>query len=462
MLFTIEQLLSRYGVNVADTPYDGWDEINSRVFDAADFFRIAGMEKYRMNFAESRKREIAIKSIESGDVYIALSSRLKAVNARLRELGEYGRQNSLFHSVELSDEETAIADEVRRLRSEKADLAGEMGRLISAGSEGLRKGRVLTYKDTTLINSLENMREIMPELRGADAVSLEHVPIFTRAFDELPEKLALGDRFAVVGGPCLLSTGEMAISVIHRDGRSCLFDFNTGNYSGNLVDYDAMGPYIRDNADDIVKILFENKKRSLSVQDYESLRLPMEFARLLDIPVVIPLPDTAYMKYIDAITSCLTPDIHRLAAGDFASEILKVSELFLGAIEELGRRLKPPEFTAFHFGDETAMKVFYDGRKRYYDKIASAGHGLETISNKEDRLESVTDYIFYLALPFYLWGIENIIEVDPLGETDSLRKCARIHGSEISLFGMLYPERLGKSASGAMSMSSVEDKEYLA
>jgi hypothetical protein len=461
MLFTIGQLLSRYGVNVEDTPYDGQDEVNSRVFEAADFFRIAGIEKHKMNFARSRKRETAIKSIESGDAYIALSSRLKAVKARLGELSERGGHNAPFRNADMTGRDTAAAEEIRSLRLEKADLTGEMERLIAAGAGDLRENRVLTYKNTTLINSLENMREVLPELRGADTGSLEHVPVFTRGFGELPAKLALGGRFAVVGGPCLLGTGEMVISVIHRDGRSSGFDFNTGNHSGDLRDYDALGPYIRDNSGDIVKILFENKKRSLTVQDYEALRLPMEFARLLDIPVVIPLPDSSYMKYIASVTSCLAPDVSGPAAGDFAAEIRSVSELFLDAIGELGRRLRPPAFTALHSGDKAATRAFYDGRKPFYDKIASAAHGLETISGKNDRIDSVTDYIFYLALPFYLWGVENIIEIDPLGETDSLRKCARAHGSAISLFGMLYPEKLDKSATRAMSMAPVEEKEYL-
>jgi hypothetical protein len=460
MLFTIERLLARYGVNVKDTPYDGQDEINSRVFDAADFFRIAGMEKYKMNFAASRKRQTANESVESDGVCIALSSRLEAVGARLRELREYGRQNAFFQSAELTGKEAALAEAIRGLRSEKAGLAEEIGRLIALNAGEKREERVLTYKDTVLVNSMENMREVLPELRGLDAGSLEHVPVFTRAFDELPAKLARGDRFAVVGGPCLLGTGEMVVRVLRRDGRSCLFDFNTGNHSANLRDCDAMGPYIRENAGDIAKILFENKKRSLTVQDYESLRLPMEFARLLDIPVVIPLPDAAYMKYIDSVASCLAPDIRDSAAGDFAAEMQRVLKLFLDAIEALRRRLRPPKMLVLHAGDGAAMRAFYDGRKPYCDKLASTSQGLGTISGKPDRIESVTDYIFYLALPFYLWGIENIVEVDSLGEADSLRKCARAHGSGISLFGTLYPERLDKSASRAMSMAPVEEKEY--
>jgi hypothetical protein len=167
------------------------------------------------------------------------------------------------------------------------------------------------------------------------------------------------------------------------------------------------------------------------------------------------------MKYIDAIASCAAPDVRASAAADFASEISAVSKLFLDAIDELRRRLRPRKLMAFHAGDEEGLKAFYDGRKPYYDKYISAGRAAGQITSKADRFDSVTDYIFYPALPFYLWGIPNIIEVDPIGETDSLRKCASAHGNELSIFGVMYPEMLDKTASRAMSMALPEDKEYM-
>jgi hypothetical protein len=413
-----------------------------------------------MNFAGPRKRKAATEAVKAGSAYGALSSRLDAAKARIRELNEYGRKNSLFQSAELTEEEASVSSEIKCLRVEKNSLMDEIGRLILSGAGPRKEESVLTYKDTVLCSSLENMRTILPELRGMDAGRLGRIPMFTRAFDELPAKLNGGERLAVVGGPCLLGTGEMLIRVIHRDGNSFHFDFNTGNYSGNLRDEDAVGPHIRENAGKIVKILFENRKDALTLQDRESLRSPIEFARLLDVPVVIPLPDAAYVKYIDAIASPAAPEVRDSAKGDFAAEIRRVSELFLDEIDELARHLRPPKLAALHAGDEAGLEAFYAGRKRYYDRFISFNQGLAPITRKTDMVESVTDYIFYPALPFYLWGIENIVQVDSLNETDSLRKCASAHGSAIALFGALYPEMLDKSASRAMSMAPVEEKEY--
>jgi hypothetical protein len=460
VLFTISQLTSRHGVKVENTPYAGQDEINSCVFDATDFFKVADIEKYKMNFVASRRREAAIEALKAGEAYAALSARLEAVKNRIRELNEYSKKRAFFQNATPTEEESFVARETRNLRTEKKRLLDEIGRLVLLNVGARKEERVLTYKETVLCNSLENMRAILPELRGIDADRLEKTPIFTKSFDELPAKLNGGKPSAIVGGPCLLGTGEMLIRVIHRDGSAFCFDFNTGNYSGNLRDENAVGPHIRENADNIVKILFENKKTALSLQDCEFLRTPMEFARLLDVPVVIPLPDAAYMKYIDAIASSAAPGVRDSAKGDFAAEIRRVSQLFLDVIEELRRRLRPPKLEVLHAGDQRGLDAFYKGRRRYYERFSSFNQGLAPITRETDMVESVTDYIFYPALPFYLWGIENIVQVDSLNETDSLRKCANAHGSDITVFGVLYPEMLDKSASRAMSMAPVELKEY--
>jgi hypothetical protein len=120
-----------------------------------------------------------------------------------------------------------------------------------------------------------------------------------------------------------------------------------------------------------------------------------------------------------------------------------------------------PRLEVLHAGNTSALEAFYSGRKRYYDRFVSLNQGLAPITRKADMIESTTDYIFYPALPFYLWGIRNILQVDPLSETDSLRKCAKAHGRDITLFGALYPEMLDKTASRSTSMAAVEDKEYM-
>ena len=104
MIFTVSGLLSRYGVNIENTPYEGWGGINACAFDAADFFSVATIEKYKMNFAPLRKRESSIEAIKRGEAYSGLTDAIKAIKDRLRVLSEYGRENSFFQSAVLTEE----------------------------------------------------------------------------------------------------------------------------------------------------------------------------------------------------------------------------------------------------------------------------------------------------------------------------------------------------------------------
>ncbi|GHV46836.1 hypothetical protein FACS1894204_09250 [Synergistales bacterium] len=460
MIFTISGLLSRWGVNIENTPYEGQDGINACTFDAADFFGVADIEKYKMNFARPRERELSIEAIKRGGAYIGVTSAIKAIKDRLTTLGEYSRENSLFQSAALTEEENRVAGETKRLRAEKARLLSEAERLVSSSSRAPKCASVLTYKDAVVCNSLQNMRLVLPELSRMDAGRLENIPIFTRSFDKLTAKLNNGEPVAVVGGPCLLGTGEMLIHVYHRDGNSFCFDFNTGNYRGDLIKRNAIGDHIRENAKNVIKIIFENKKNALTLQDYEFLRAPMEYARALDAPVIIPLPDAAYMKYINAALAPLAPELRASATGEFAVEISRLTKMFLGVIEDIARSLRPSKLEVLHIGNKAGLDAFYEGRKRYYDKFTSR-KGVTSITKDVDMAGSVTDYIFYPALPFYLWGAANILQVDSLSETDCLYKCAQAHGGAINLFGALFPEMLDKNGSKPTSKADMEDKEYM-
>ncbi|GHS97430.1 hypothetical protein AGMMS50276_17470 [Synergistales bacterium] len=465
MIFTILGVLSRWGVNIEDTPYAAQNEINSYAFDALDFFSVAGIEKYKMDFAESRKRELSVDDIKRGEAYIGITSAIKAIKDRLITLSEYGRENSLFQSAVLTEEGNAVAGETKRLRAEKARLLSKAERLVSLSSYALKYDSVLTYKNALLCNSLRNMRLVLPELGGMDAGRLENIPIFTRSFGKLAAKLGgkereRGESLAVVGGPCLLGTGEMVIRVIHSDGFSFCFDFNTRNRVGDLSKKDAIGAHIRENAGKVVKILFETKKHALTLQDYEFIKAPMVYARALDAPVVIPLPDGAYIKYIEALTSPLVPELRNSARGDFAIEIRRLTKMFLSAIEDLARSLRPSKLEVLHIDNKAALDTFSEGKERYRGKLVSR-RGLMPITKDADMVESVTDYIFYPALPFYLWGVKNILQVDSLRETDAMCKCAQAHGGVINLFGALFPEMLDKSGSRPTSNAPVQDKEYM-
>ena len=65
------------------------------------------------------------------------------------------------------------------------------------------------------------------------------------------------------------------------------------------------------------------------------------------------------------------------------------------------------------------------------------------------------------ALPFYLLGIRDILEIDSVDETDSFRKCGKAHKGTINLSCILYPEKLSSDGKNTVYHANQEFKEYL-
>ena len=64
------------------------------------------------------------------------------------------------------------------------------------------------------------------------------------------------------------------------------------------------------------------------------------------------------------------------------------------------------------------------------------------------------------ALPYYIFGSENILEVNSMDETDSYRKCRRAHKSVLSLSCILFPELLSRDGENTIYCTDLEYKDY--
>ena len=64
------------------------------------------------------------------------------------------------------------------------------------------------------------------------------------------------------------------------------------------------------------------------------------------------------------------------------------------------------------------------------------------------------------ALPYYIYGIKNIVQVDSIDETDSYRKCRLAHKNVMELSGILYPERISRDGENAIFFTTPAYKEY--
>jgi hypothetical protein len=458
MLVTITQILSEQGVDVQETPYLNDEDILKSLFEAGNFFEVADIGKYPNDFVLSKDFEKPEQSLQHSQSYGYLSLKLLKIVDEMQALREYGKEKKLFVSSELTEEGMSVMAAIRQLRGEKNNISKELEQLKASSVDCAAK--VLIYKGTALGNTFSNMKRLLPEI---DSISdrVKTVPLFTRNFGELPEKInKRGEKIAVIGGPCLFGTDEMLVLVRHNDGRVFSFDYNTGKYYNRSNGNANMGAHILEYGRYIEDISFENRKTRVTLQEYESIRLPFEFAAALGAPVVIPLPDMSYKKYLEAITERLDVKLRLRVIESFMGELHKISDIYRDVIHELADLFKPPKLAVIHDRDNEILELFYEARAPFYSRFISR-RTVKAISNQPENIESVTDYIFYPALPLYLWGIGNVLQVDSLDEADSLRKCSQAHGASLSLHGVLYPEKLGKSGTATIFNSTLENKEYM-
>ncbi|MDR3280644.1 MAG: hypothetical protein LBT23_09025 [Synergistaceae bacterium] len=435
-----------------------YEDILNKPFEAGNFFEVADIEKYKNDFALSKNFEKPEQSPQHNQSDEYLSSKLVKIVNELQELREYSKREKLFVSSELTEEGMSVMAAIRELRGEKNNISNELEKLKASAEDCAMKG--LIYKGTVLCNTFSNMKRLLPEI-GSISGRIETVPLFTRNFGELSEKInKRGEKIAVIGGPCLFGTDEMLVLVRHNDGRVFSFDYNTGKYYNRSNGKADMGAHIREYSRYIEDISFENRKTRMTLQEYESIRLPFEFAAALNAPVIIPLPDMSYKKYLDAITERLDGKLRRRVIESFMGELHKISDIYRDVICELADLFKPPKLAVVHDRDKEVLELFYRARAPFYSRFTS-GRSIKAISNQPENIESVTDYIFYPALPLYLWGIGNVLQVDSMDEADSLRKCSQAHGTSLSLHGVLYPEKLGKSGTATIFNSMRENKEYI-
>ena len=74
---------------------------------------------------------------------------------------------------------------------------------------------------------------------------------------------------------------------------------------------------------------------------------------------------------------------------------------------------------------------------------------------------AVYDYVSYPAMPYYFWGIKNILQVDSVDEVNSMEKCAKVHKKELNIIGILYPEIISKNGVDTIFNAERKHKNYV-
>jgi hypothetical protein len=86
---------------------------------------------------------------------------------------------------------------------------------------------------------------------------------------------------------------------------------------------------------------------------------------------------------------------------------------------------------------------------------------MQKITNVSGKKDAVIDYITMLALPYYLYGTKYVLQLDSSDETDSGRKCAKLHKKDMALTQILYPEYLSRDGENTIYCAPLQYKDYM-
>lgn len=315
------------------------------------------------------------------------------------------------------------------------------------------------YKNCVEIMDFPMMKNIFPQLDNFHYSGKDKLPYFTAGLRDIAYKIQNGKKAAIEGGPCLFGTDEVMVKVTTKAGTEEYFDYNTGksylqeNDNRGKMDF---GNFMKKYGREIKAIDFVNKKVGLTPQEWIFIKFPFEMARVFSAPLVIPIPDMSYIKYLEALLSYTEDKVKEETLCKFRTIVYKISDQYLELIDRLQSIYKEVHCEVVHERNKKLIEKYYREREPYMEKRKV----LRNLTGIPEKLESVKDYVSMPALPYYLYGIDTIIEVDSMDETDSFRKCRKAHKGSLNLACILLPEFLSRDKKHTIFDAPRSWKEY--
>ena len=312
----------------------------------------------------------------------------------------------------------------------------------------------LCYKSIVSAVTPEDICEQLPEFGRISFATGVRQPYFVHGLDKIRKAKEAGRPIAIEGGPCLFGTEEVDVYVRMKDGRTLQFDYSSGTPVSST---ESLDDFLMEYASEILDISFTNHKEKLTSQEWNTLRFLFEAASALDAKLVLSLPDMSYCKYLVVPLEGVTQEIRMRTLERFREIAYQISDLYIRAIHGLKQRYPKVDYVIFHERERALCELFYDKRIPYVESKKA----LNMLTRSRERIEYVKDYTALPALPYYLYGITDILEINSLYEADSVRKCMKLHKSVVNMAALLFVEKLSADQVHVIYDAKLSDKEYV-
>lgn len=454
MRTSINELLNKQSAE--ETIYILCDpQVRDFVITAGDFFQLETLDKWVDN---SWSQDVFLEKTDQkkqNEIYQRLKEEEWEIVGKLKELKKTDPAGYEHR------------EEIQALRCVKQGIGKalrDMNAYYEAQAEwemqktyGLKKRQTFVYKNTVSMGDFSDLEKKFPILQKVNLPWIRECPLFFSDISSIRKSVEEGKTIGIVGGPCLFGTYEVEVIICHKDDREFSYDFSSGRRYDQQPGRMDFADHVERWHEKIQKISFRNRKMGVTVQEQQSLEVLFEFAKAFQAKVAIPIPDISYLKYLYTVLEPLEEKMREQIVLEFRTQTRKIADLYLERIEKLKKKYPQIEVKVLHERDQALCKEFHEKREIYFQKSGL----IHRMTSKRKKTDAIFDYISMLALPFYFWGTEQVIQIDNLDETDSYRKCKKVHQSAFTLSSILYPERLSKNLRDTIFNAPLEDKEYL-
>ncbi len=341
-------------------------------------------------------------------------------------------------------------DRIKELRARKKELLSKAA--VRAGSSDVS----IYYKTFVQINDSKMVEEKLPQFKDVRWPYKEQMPYFAAGLEDFAAAVARGEPTAITGGPCFFGEHEVDMVWTLKDGSKKVYDFTTRRRSaGDKISLEA--EFTKQNAREVLDVSFESHKSLLTTEEYDSVLYLFELAHATNSALTLPIVDASYQKYLDAMLEPLSIELRVRARKNFRKMAKPIIDMYRELFEFFKQKYPDVKCEIMTGEDRELLPLYYRKREEYIEKPSTK----RIISGIKEKIESVKDYITLPALPFYFWGIKNILEVDYLGETDSFWKCRKMHKGVMNLSALLYPIKMSADGWRTIFSTELQYKEYI-